>query len=79
MIVRYTPTHSVHDEWVYNAADIDRAKIVWARAIPGVDLHPLLEYFHDRKVWIVEPDTHPIRMRPYQAGLPDGGTSEPSH
>jgi hypothetical protein len=61
VIVRYSQSHhDVHREWVYNAADIDGSKIVWAREIPGVDLAPLLEYFKDRKVWIVEPDNSPV-------------------
>ncbi len=65
-IVRYSPTrHSIHDEWVYNGADIDGAKIVWAREIPGMSLQPLLEYFKDRNVWIVEPETSPVRVTPY--------------
>ena len=65
VIVRYSPTHNPHVEWVYNAADIDHSKIVWARDIPGVDVKPLLDYFHDRKVWLLQPDRVPIQLQPY--------------
>jgi hypothetical protein len=67
VIVRYAPDHFVHHEWVYNAADIDHAKIVWAREIPGQDLEPLLNYFKDRKIWVVEPDKSPPELHPYPA------------
>jgi len=59
VIVRYSPLHYIHAEWVYNKADIDNAKIVWAREIPGISMQPLLDYFHERKVWLVEPDLAP--------------------
>ncbi len=65
LIVRYAPEHDSARDWVYNAADIDRAKIVWAREIPGVNIHPLLDYFHGRRVWLVEPDAAPPRITPY--------------
>ena len=57
IIVRYAPQHNANGgEWVYNRADIDRAKIVWAREIPGRSLAPLLDYFSGRHVWLIEPD-----------------------
>ena len=56
VIVRYSKDHELSQEWVYNDADIDHAKIIWAREIPGVDLGPLLRYFESRRVWLVEPD-----------------------
>jgi hypothetical protein len=68
VIVRYSPNlHNINNEWVYNAADIDSSKVVWAREIPGVDPKPLLDYYKTRTVWIVEPDAVP-RLVPYSPG-----------
>lgn len=65
VLVHYSAGHNPHDEWVYNLADIDRSKIVWARQIPGVDLKPLLDYFPDRQVWLLDADAVPPRLRPF--------------
>jgi len=70
VIVRYAPDHFVHHEWVYNGADIDGGKVVWARETPGRDLAPLLRYFRDRKVWIVKADLLPPRLEPYPSESP---------
>ena len=69
VIVRYSAKHDANAEWVYNRADIDDSKIVWARDIPSVDLAPLLTYYRDRSVWIVEPDSSLPEPRPYSAPL----------
>jgi hypothetical protein len=68
-IVRYSPQHESFDDWVYNRADIDKSKVVWARE-PDSRRPPydLLNYFHDRKVWLVEPDANPPRISPYPSG-----------
>jgi hypothetical protein len=66
VLVRYAPSHFVEHEWVYNAADIDHSRIVWVREIPGRDLRPLLEYFKDRMVWVVEADALPPKLEEYQ-------------
>jgi hypothetical protein len=69
-IVRYAPGHHPMDEWVYNAADIDGAKLVWAREMtPALD-QELIEYFKDRKVWLVEPDCTPPKVSKYGVGPP---------
>jgi hypothetical protein len=66
VLVHYGPKHSVHKEWVYNAADIDGSKIVWAREIPGVDVKPLLEYFKQRIIWEIDADANPVEIHPYR-------------
>lgn len=68
VIVRYSPRHNPHEEWVYNRADIDHAKIVWGREIPGLSPDPLLAYFRGRQVWIVEPDESTLKLLPYSGG-----------
>jgi hypothetical protein len=66
VIVRYLPGHSVHDEWVYNDADIDAAPVVWARDMGDEGNRNLLRYFENRMVWLAEPDQHPPRITPYR-------------
>jgi hypothetical protein len=69
VIVRYSPQHNPHEEWVYNRADIDGSQVVWARDIPGVDLAPLIHYFSGRSVWIVDADNRAPELRPYTPAL----------
>jgi hypothetical protein len=64
-IVRYTPEHAPFDDWVYNKADIDASKVVWARELYAASNPELLRYFRDRQVWLVEPDFDPPRVSLY--------------
>lgn len=50
VLLEYAPTHSPHEEWCYNAADIDRSKIVWARDLGQTKNDVLIRYFSDRTV-----------------------------
>jgi len=68
VFVRYGPRHDVHDEWVYNAADIDRSTIVWAIELARESDAQLIRYFAGRQAWLVEPDKGGI-LRPYSQGL----------
>ena len=71
VIVRYgsldIPSDRGYREWVYNEADIDRAKVVWAREMSPAQNSKLLEYFKDRNVWLVEVDQYdsPPKLAPY--------------
>ena len=65
VLVRYSKDHNSGEEYVYNNADIDHAKTIWAREIPGMDLTPLLTYFRNRDVWVFEPDDDNESLSPY--------------
>jgi hypothetical protein len=65
VIVRYGPHHDPAREWVYNRADIDAAKVVWARDMGRDKNQELLWYFRDRNVWLVEPDISPPQAVAY--------------
>jgi hypothetical protein len=67
VIVRYNQYHRAANEWVYNRADIDAAKIVWARDMGDAANAELIRYFPQRRVWLAEPDLLPPRLSPYPA------------
>jgi hypothetical protein len=56
VLVEYSDQHNVHDEWVYNRADIDGAQVVWARAMDPERDAQLLRYFADRAAWRLSAD-----------------------
>jgi hypothetical protein len=64
VFVRYWPRHQF-EEWVHNAADIDNARIVWARDLGPEEDQKLLQYYPDRTAWLLEPDAHPPRLQSY--------------
>jgi len=65
VIVDYGPRHVVDREWVYNAAGIDIAKVVWARDMGKSGNQELLRYFSEREIWFVEADSPVPRLVPY--------------
>jgi hypothetical protein len=65
IVVRYDEDHNLHDEWVYNGAEIDSAKVLWARELDPAQNAKLFAYFKDRQIWLVEPDTDNTELIPY--------------
>jgi hypothetical protein len=65
VIVRYSPDHNPLNEWVYNAPDIDHAKVIWAREMDDASNLELIRYYKDRKIWLVQPDLPSAGIAPY--------------
>jgi hypothetical protein len=69
VFVRYSPHHDFHDEWVYNAADVDASPIVWCRTSDRTNDNEVTLYYKDRHFWIADVGTHTVRVSRYQPGL----------
>ncbi len=77
VLVRYSALHRAFDEWVYNDADIDNSKVVWAREMSPAENDKLIKYFKDRRRWLLEADENPPRLTHYPAaGLMAGKLEE---
>ncbi len=57
VLVRYGDLHNVHQEWVYNRADLGSAKVLWARG-EREDWNTLLKraYGHNHTIWSLDAD-----------------------
>jgi hypothetical protein len=65
VLVAYGPHHDIDHEWVYNRADIDGAKVVWARDMGPKQNQELVQYFSNRQVWRVAGDSAAPELEPY--------------
>jgi hypothetical protein len=65
VLVHYKPDHNALIDWVYNGADIDGSKVVWARDMGAAGNEELVRYYRDRRVWLLEADDNPPKLLPY--------------
>jgi hypothetical protein len=70
IMVRYDEDHNLHDEWVYNGAEIDTAKVLWVRELDPAQNAKLFAYFKDRQIWLVTPDSDNTYLEPYSPPKP---------
>ncbi|MFI5181550.1 MAG: hypothetical protein ACHQPI_09185 [Thermoanaerobaculia bacterium] len=64
VFVEYGPRHVVHQEWVYNGADLEGARILFARSISREANEHLLARYPGRRAWLLRPD-EADRLIPY--------------
>ena len=65
-IVHYNSSHEVfYDEWVYNRANLNTAKVVWAHDMGAEENEELIRYFKNRRTWLVKADADPPELVPY--------------
>lgn len=56
VLVRYGAQHDLFEELVYNPADIDRSKIIWARSLGPEKDRELLRHYRGRRAWLLVED-----------------------
>lgn len=65
VFVRYPRWYNIHCEWVYNEADIDGSKVVWAHDLGSAPNRELIGYFKDRNAWLLDLAGQPPALKPY--------------
>ncbi|HEY7305981.1 MAG TPA: hypothetical protein VH601_17785 [Bryobacteraceae bacterium] len=66
VFVRYSAHHRYQDEWVWNGAEIDASRVVYARDLGPTENEKLIRYFPTRKLLLLEPDHDPPSIAPFQ-------------
>lgn len=71
VLVAYEEGHEerfdIHDEFVYNRANIDQAPIVWARYMGAREATELVRYFSERRAWLLRVGRSTTRLVPFSA------------
>jgi hypothetical protein len=70
VVIRYAPHIASspsfnYRDWTRNGADLDGADILWAREMDPDRNAKLLEYFRDRRAWLLDVDAKGTTLLPY--------------
>lgn len=65
VLVRPKTNPHVLLQWIYNSADIDGQRIVWARDLGPERDAELIRYYAGRHVWLVDPNVDPVTCVSY--------------
>jgi hypothetical protein len=66
VIIGYNKEDRSYD-WVYNGADVDSQKVIWARDLGPAENAELLRYYEGRHAWYVLPKEADTELTPYHA------------
>jgi len=66
VFVRYSARHVYQNEWVWNQADIDDSRIVFARDLGPEENQKLIQYYPNRRVLALDPDVDIPQLADYQ-------------
>ena len=62
--------YNTEESYYFNRADIDGAKVVFAREMDPANNAKLIEYFKSRRIWLLEPDESPLKLSEYPSNRP---------
>jgi hypothetical protein len=64
VLVHYGAQHDPWEELVYNRADINASRIVWAHSLGGEKDGDLIRYYSNRNIWLLEEDGE-VKLKRY--------------
>jgi hypothetical protein len=64
-LVRTSPNRNVLDQWIYNGADLNTARVLWAYDMGTAQNAELMRQYPGRTAWIIDLATEPATVTPY--------------
>ena len=66
VFVRHRLGRPLPVEWIFNGPDIDREPVVWARDYGLLQDQIVINYFRERRVWMIDQDEEVPHLMPWQ-------------